>query len=207
MDPDRLLRQIQLPSPGDAEMAELAQALQIDLAHYKAPRGRAIRHAARREGLDETTPGPPALQQMFKRLRRAVADWIASLPTDPTHPFLAGKPAQFRLEGWSVVSGRDSHHAPHIHTESWANGVYYVEIPAAVEDETRRAGWLRVGPPGAYGVDEREGWPERWVKPRPGLAVMLPSHFHHETRKLAADARRICFAFQIYAAPTGVEAQ
>jgi hypothetical protein len=29
---------------------------------------------------------------------------------------------------------------------------------------------------------------------------MMPSHYHHETRRLGVDARRISFAFQIRAA-------
>ncbi|HEY1752705.1 MAG TPA: putative 2OG-Fe(II) oxygenase [Caulobacteraceae bacterium] len=201
MDQDRFLAVVRAAAPDDPDLPELAQALQTDLAHYRSPAYRAIRHAARREGVDEATDGPPALARMFERLRSAVGGWIAALPADPAHPFLAGKPERFRLEGWSVVSGRKGHHTPHVHTESWANGVFYVQVPDAVENAEKRAGWLRVGPPADYGVGDAEGWPERWIQPRPGLAVIMPSHFHHETRPLGADQTRICFAFQIYPLP------
>lgn len=197
---DRFLHVAPLtPALEPHDMAELASALQQDLTHYRRPRSRPIRHAARREGLTEATDGPPALKSIFARIRHTVAAWIAALPRDPAHPFLAAKPAQSSLEGWSVVSGRDSHHQPHIHVESWANGVYYVEIPPEVEDASRRAGWLRVGPPPAYGFGDADGWPERWIRPAPGLMVIMPSHFHHETRPLGVGAKRIALAFQIRA--------
>jgi hypothetical protein len=147
MDPDRFLRMIQLPTLDAAERAALVRALQANLKHYTSPSDRAIRYAGRREGLREQTTVRPVVARMFVRLRTTIEEWIDTLPSDATHPFLAGKPARFRLDGWSVVSGRDGHHVPHMHSESWANGVYYVEIPTVVEDERRRPGWLRVGPP------------------------------------------------------------
>jgi len=207
MDPDRFSADGPAATARRRRARALVRALQANLKHYTSPSDRAIRYAGRREGLREQANVRPILGRMFARLRTAIERLdrqFACRPDPPVSGGQAGAISTGRMER-RLRPRRAS--PPHMHAESWANGVYYVEVPAVVEDESRRAGWLRVGPPPDYGFGVRGGWPERWIKPAQDFAVMMPSHFHHETRKLAVDARRICFAFQIYADPTSAAGQ
>ncbi|HAE48674.1 MAG: hypothetical protein CMO30_17815 [Tistrella sp.] len=68
-----------------------------------------------------------------------------------------------------------------------------------------RPGWLRVGPATDRGFTAAAGggeggWDERWIRPEPGLVVLMPSHFTHETVPLGCDQRRICVAFELHPA-------
>lgn len=53
---------------------------------------------------------------------------------------------------------------------------------------------------GLEGGTDRVGWAERWIRPEPGLVVLMPSHFTHETVPLGCDQRRICVAFELHPA-------
>ena len=73
-------------------------------------------------------------------------------------------------------------------------------VPPVVADAAGKPGWLRVGPAAGRGFNAANGWDERWIRPQPGLVVMMPSHFSHETVPLGCDGRRICVAFELYEA-------
>lgn len=197
-----LLHCERLHGPDDADLGPLAAELADQLRHYAEPADRAIRNGWRRTGL-EYGEGPPSIRRMFERLREAVERYLAvlapMLAADPTHPFLAGWPHAYRLSGWSVVSGADTHHRSHIHPESWCNGVYYVEVPDVVAESDRRAGWLRVGPPEGMDGSFSE-WDEFWLRPEPGQLILMPSYFHHRSVPLGVDRRRICVAFELHPA-------
>lgn len=195
-----LLRTDRLHGPGDPDLIGLSAELRHGLRHYAEPEKRSIRHGLRRDDLREGE-GPPLLRRMFDRLRLVVERYLAEMSraaaADPTHPFLTGLPSRYRLGGWSVVSGADTHHLPHFHPMSWCNGVYYVEVPPIIAHTQRRAGWLHVGPPEDSRADFGD-WEPHWIQPEPGRIVMMPSYFHHRTVPLGVDQRRICVAFEIY---------
>jgi hypothetical protein len=198
-DPDRFLSVAPLHGPDDPDLAPLARELGSGLEHYAQPGDRSIRMGWRRNHL-ETADGP-VLRRMFDRLWRAALDYIDRLPVDPGNPFLCSRPPGLSLRAWSVVSGADTHHLPHLHAASWVNGVYYVEVPPVTADAVGKPGWLRVGPAAGRGFNAGNGWDERWIRPEPGLVVLMPSHFSHETVPLGCDERRICVAFELHAAP------
>lgn len=196
LDHDSLLR-VKHPNAADApDLISLSLELIQDKVYFEEPTDRAIRLGWRRQGLREGH-GTPVLQRMFAQFRQAVEDYCAALPADSSHPFLSNRPSSFDILGWSVISGRDTHHRSHIHPESWANGVYYVDVPPIVSETKTRAGWLRIGAPRRRGYGKDNGWTERWIKPEPGLLVLMPSYFHHETLPLEVDQQRVCVAFEI----------
>lgn len=197
-DPDRFLSITHLHGPDAPDLAVLAQELGSGLDRYDRPGDRSIRMGWRRNHLE--TADSPVLRRMLDRLWHAGLDYIERLPADPDNPFLRARPPGLCLRAWSVVSGADTHHLPHLHATSWVNGVYYVAVPSVVADAAGRPGWLRVGPAAGRGFTAANGWDERWIRPEPGLVVLMPSHFSHETVPLGCDARRICVAFELHPA-------
>lgn len=198
-DPATLLSIRTVDPPDHPDLALLDSELSEDIEHYDQPEGRAIRNGARRNHLERSES--PVLRALFERLWQAAHAYIDGLPVDPTNPFLRARPEHLGMRAWSVVSGADTYHRPHLHATSWVNGVYYVAVPPVTADAERKPGWLRVGPPPGRGFDDSSGWAERWIRPEPGLVVLMPSHFSHETVPLGRDERRICVAFELFAAP------
>lgn len=198
-DPATLLSIRTVDPPDHPDLALLESELAANIEHYDQPDGRAIRSGARRNHLERSES--PVLRALFERLWGAARAYIAGLPVDPSNPFQRARPAHLGMRAWSVVSGADTYHRPHLHATSWVNGVYYVAVPPVTADAERKPGWLRVGPPPGRGFGDASGWAERWVRPEPGLVVLMPSHFSHETVPLACDERRICVAFELFAAP------
>ncbi len=169
MDLERLLAVAPLHGPDDPDLPLLAAELSGDMLDYH-PEYRSIRRGWRRKHLEQVDSA--VLRRMFDRLRRMALDYVERLPVDPDNPFLRSRPSNFGLLGWGVVADADA-----------------VDKP----------GWLRVGPAADYGFTAADGWDERWIQPQPGLVVLMPSHFSHETRPLnQGDERRICVAFELY---------
>lgn len=196
-DPDRFLYQTSLHWADDPDLPPLTQELTSGLDRYEQPGDRSIRKGWRRNHLEQAAA--PILRRMFDRLWHVALDYIDRLPDEPGNPFLRARPARLSMRAWSVVSGAETHHLSHLHATSWVNGVYYVAVPPEVAHNTaNRPGWLRVGPATSRGFTADSGWGERWICPEPGLVVLMPSHFSHETVPTGCDGQRICVAFELY---------
>lgn len=166
-------------------------------------------HQARREPMRQSlrggsqTPGrlfgrpEPLLAQTRDALLRAVRAWIARLPDDPTHPFLARKAATARIAGsWSVKLWSAGSHANHIHSEGWASSAYYVRLPPAVTaSDGDDAGCIQFGqPPAELGLDLP---PRRTIRPMPGHLALFPSYLWHGTVPFEDVAPRMTIAFDM----------
>jgi Putative 2OG-Fe(II) oxygenase len=202
MDYDRLFHQGTCGAPPGLTEAEfhraLADEIRAKLKFYEAPR-LAIRRGWRHN--DVLSARTPALQALSRLLKREIDRYIASLPDDPTHPFIASRPSEIDIGSWAVVSGRETHHLAHVHPRAWATGVYYVVQPEVSQRHDAQLGWLRVGPPGdrlATGSDAAspDGWETRMIAPTPGSFVLMPAYFYHETEPMGVDQERICIAFE-----------
>ena len=69
-------------------------------------------------------------------------------------PHLRAVPAGYALDAWANILGDGGHQSGHIHNLGWLSGVYYVEMPAAVQDDDpERAGWIEFNRPG-YGIPD-----------------------------------------------------
>ncbi len=147
----------------------------------------------------------PEITALYDVLRQAAEDFIATLDPGPDgHPFAASAPSAFIIEAWGVISGQGGYHQPHIHPRAWATGVLYIAATASASAD--RIGWLRVGPPGdlipaAGPVWLERAWEERWIQPAPGLLVVFPAYFTHETFPMGRNEERICVAFDIVPGP------
>lgn len=197
-DPDRYLSVTSLHGPDHPDLALLAQEVSSGLEYYGRPGDRSIRMGWRRNHLEMADS--PVLRRLLDSLWRVALDYIARLPIDPDNPFLCSRPPGLSLRAWSVVSSADTRHLPHLHATSWVNGVYYLAVPPVAADGAEKRGWLRVGPAAGRGFTAANGWDERWIQPEPGLVVLMPSHFSHETVPTGCGERRICVAFELHAA-------
>jgi hypothetical protein len=171
----------------------LATELKTNLKYYGQPESRSIRNGWRQTGVMESSSA--AGGRLGATIQAQVDRYIAALPEDPTHPFLASRPSRYVLESWSVVSDGASYHAAHFHHRAWASGVYYVVRPPSSRNPGMNCGWLHVGPPD--GMDAIPGWDSRLVEPEPGTLVLMPGYFFHRTFPMGIDEERICIAFDV----------
>jgi tetratricopeptide (TPR) repeat protein len=139
------------------------------------------------------TDGPVADFESI--VREAVADYVAAIPPNATHPFLARPPKHWEFASWAAVLHYQGNLTPHIHLDGYLSGVYYPQLPATVgAPEQGHAGFFELGPP-----------PEQFplkaapdalsIKPEEGLMILFPSYFYHRTIPFEAAERRISIAF------------
>jgi predicted Zn-dependent protease len=170
-------------------------------------------HRARREPMQQSlrggsqTPGRlfgrdvPLLDMTRDALLRAVERWVATLPEDPKHPFLARKAPRVRIGGsWSVKLWTAGRHANHIHSEGWMSSAFYVSLPPSVaggpeSGEAPSAGAIQFGqPPDELGLALA---PRRVIQPQPGKLALFPSYLWHGTIPFNDPEPRITIAFDM----------
>jgi tetratricopeptide (TPR) repeat protein len=131
--------------------------------------------------------------QDFRRvLEKQIDDYLASLPKDPSHPFLGRLSGEYRFSGsWSVRLNSEGFHVNHVHPAGWLSGPTYIEVPAVIrDDDETRAGWVKFGETGLnLGPDrERVG---KAVRPAEGLVAFFPSYIWHGTYPLVSEEHRM----------------
>ena len=131
---DRFVTELQLETPpGYDDEAAFLRALEAALIPL---------HKARREPVDQSlrggsqTPGAlfqradPAIAGLRQRLVETVARYVAALPDEANHPFLARKSVTTRFQGsWSVLLHSSGRHVNHIHQDGWISSAFYVSLP------------------------------------------------------------------------------
>jgi tetratricopeptide (TPR) repeat protein len=140
--------------------------------------------------------GHELVQALQARINEAVARYIAGLPEDANHPFLARRTENFRYAGsWSSRLRGCGFHINHIHPTGWISSCYYVGVPEAVKDETARQGWIKFGEPSfAAALDNPI---RRAVQPVPGRLVLFPSYMWHGTIPFHDAQPRTTIAFDV----------
>lgn len=168
-------------------------------------------HRARHEPMQQSlrggsqTPGrlfgrpDPVIEATRRSLLRAVEGWIATLPDDRDHPFLARKRPRVRMGGsWSVKLWSSGSHANHTHSMGWMSSAFYVSLPASVHTpvpSARPAGAIQFGqPPLELGLGLS---PRRVISPRPGMLVLFPSYMWHGTVPFEDTTPRMTIAFDM----------
>ncbi|WP_417480679.1 tetratricopeptide repeat protein [Maricaulis maris] len=136
----------------------------------------------------------PVIRALATALEGLAARYLAELPVDPSHPFLARNTGRSRLAGaWSVRLRSGGGHVDHVHPAGWVSASYYVRVPASVM-AGERAGWLRIGAPGLPGLDLPV---ERYIQPEPGCAIVFPSYFWHGVEPFESDEVRVTAPFDL----------
>jgi len=171
----------------------LVSEIKSDLKFYEKPDDGAIRHSWRRDNVLEAKT--PALRALRRMMQAEVDRYIAALPDDPSHPFIAARPTRSSLIGWAVVSDADGYLVPHIHPDAWITGIYYVAQPEVSRSSQR--GWLRIGPPDRYNFRSEDGWDTLMLEPTRGTFLLMPAYFHHATEPMGVKQERISIAFDV----------
>lgn len=184
---DELVMPIEVPL--DAGLAANLEARHLAHAH---PSDQSLRGGTQTRGnLFETAD--PMLQALARDIQGAVEARLRTLPSDPTHPFLARNTGAIRFSGsWSVRLRSAGFHVSHIHPSGWLSSALYVSLPKAVR-QGKGQGELAFGAPdAALGLDLP---PRRTVKPHEGQLVIFPSYLWHGTTPFEDDAPRLTAAF------------
>jgi tetratricopeptide (TPR) repeat protein len=165
-------------------------------------------HPTTREYLDQSlrngsqTPdklfgaGHDLVERLQRRIREAVARYVAEMKEDASHPLLSRKARDFDYTGsWSSRLRDCGFHTNHIHPEGWISSCYYVALPKAVADTQTRQGWIKFGEP-ALDVALKDPI-RRAIQPRPGRLVLFPSYMWHGTIPFHDTEPRTTIAFDV----------
>ncbi len=146
----------------------------------------------------------PAIVAFRGAVNAAVQDYIAALPAEPSHPFIANAPDRWSLNGWTVILKSQGHQRAHIHPDGWLSGVYYVKVPDSVSETPGGSedGWIEFGRPPDNVRVKRES-PTRRIAPREGVMILFPSYLYHRTIPFEDSDERISFAFDVIAQREG----
>jgi uncharacterized protein (TIGR02466 family) len=130
------------------------------------------------------------------KISQAIDRYIAELAQDKDHPFLGRRRAAWRFsDSWSSLLRQGGFHTNHLHPHGWISSAYYITLPEACTDASKRQGWLQFGQAGfEFGGANAA---QHWVQPQPGRLVLFPSMFWHGTVPLEQDARRLTIAFDL----------
>jgi len=195
---DRLVRPTRIEAPeGFADLAAFNEALARHVLDHPTlvhePLNKATRGGRQTRELLVEPKGPVAALEAA--IDRAIAAYRSALAPDAAHPFLAHRPARWRLNVWGTVLAAQGHQAAHIHPAGWLSGVYYVRLPAVVAaNDAGHAGWIAFGGHDpAYGLDPVSEI--RRIRPEEGLMVLFPSYVYHRTVPFEGDELRISIAF------------
>lgn len=163
-------------------------------------------HTTKAEPLDQTlrqgtqTPGllfsrkGRMIEQVREQIGLAVSDYIAAMEPDKTHPLLSRKESAWSFtHSWSCKLRSSGFHTNHVHPMGWISSAYYVSLPDALDDASRRQGWLKFG---ESHLELGDG-PEHYVKPQVGHLVLFPSYFWHGTVPFESQDERLTVAFDV----------
>lgn len=206
MDYERLVGMVEVePMPSFASQAESLEALKatLDGMHLakRDPLNQSVRNGSQTSGHLFARPDP-TIAMVRATLQKAAERWLASLPVDPTHPFLGRNSHSVRMMGsWSVKLRSSGHHANHFHQEGWMSSAFYVSLPPSVSHETgQQAGCIQFGQPAVeLGLDLS---PRRVIRPKAGHLALFPSYMWHGTVPFTDNEPRMTLAFDMQPAAT-----
>lgn len=184
-DYERLVMVTDVPSPQGLDAASYAALVgdMLEPLHHSraAPGNQSLREGTQTSGRLFDSRDPDMLR-FRDAVREAAERMMRSMPSDPSHPFLARTSPRLDFSGsWSVrLRPGSGHHIPHFHSQGWMSSAYYARLPAT--DDKARAehqGWIHFGiPPAMFNLDLS---PRRIVEPKPGRLVLFPSYLWHGT--------------------------
>ena len=190
-DYDVFLKSYDLPVPQGFNsisdfMRELNEYLETLHVSTKQPLDQSVVHGTQTMGVLLDDPHP--LVTSFKSsLMECVDKYLATLPKDSTHPFLARVADSYAFSGsWSVQLKESGHHSNHVHPLGWLSCCSYVSV---ADLSSGKDGWIKFGETSLnLGKNEMVS---RDIQPIIGRCVFFPSYFWHGTYPIPCDQLRV----------------
>lgn len=135
----------------------------------------------------------PEVRDLGKMINARISSYIS----DPQHcPGTPGTEwaAAWNLIGWGVILSSQGYQTAHNHPSGMVSGVYYLQVPAEVNDDGEFPGCIEFGPPNDMYNTKREP-PRHRVLAQDGRMCLFPSHYWHRTIPFESSEERICIAF------------
>lgn len=204
-DPQRLVhchRLAELGFTADA-IAELNRALSAFASSEPSLREDPPEYSTRKAWHSTTNLADyanPALDELKRFIDYAFQQRKEKLSEESReHPFVRAAPSRYTVDLWAIKMKGGGTLLPHIHTDGWLSGVYYVDVPGIVNDpQANGAGWLNIG---TSRMDIKLERPPlvRSVKPEPGMMITFPSYLWHDTVPLpdSNTEQRLCLAYDL----------
>lgn len=200
-DYDRLTTRIMLDPPAGysdlpAFLSDVRDALLSEHSALHHPDDQSARHGTQTRG-HLFLRREPRITALSLALHAAIEKWLATLPTDGTHPFLRRNTGRIGFKhSWSIRLADRGFHINHIHQDGWLSSAFYVALPDAVGADGPDGlpqGALTMGAPDAsLGLGLA---PERVFVPRAGELILFPSYVWHGTVPFESEQPRMTVAF------------
>ena len=128
----------------------------------------------------------PLIQSYKWALEQAVAEYIAAMPEDSSHPLFRRKSSQFEFSGsWSVKLVAGGFHVNHVHSQGWISSACYIHLPESMNEQPGNEGCIKFGE-SALQLEGREVV-ERIIRPEAGQLALFPSYAWHGTFDIHCD--------------------
>ena len=173
-------------------MQDLTSKLEVVHANTNHPIGQSLRNGTQtyEDIFDDSSP---VIQELKSWIHQQATKFSQSLTKQKSHPFLCKVGKSISYTGsWSVCLRKGGYHTSHFHPQGWLSGVFYVDVPKAVD--TGGQGWLRFGVPEIAQLDLLADY---CVKPSNGTLVLFPSFMWHGTQAFEDGDRRMTIAFDM----------
>ncbi|NQV99932.1 MAG: tetratricopeptide repeat protein [Rhodospirillales bacterium] len=201
LDFERLIYQKQFTAPvGFASIEAFNEALfahvknHTSLKDSKLNRGLVAGQGTQELFVGEITPVLKAFQTM---INAAIEGYKQAVPVDASHPFLLSQPSAVHVTCWATLFQSSGFMDTHFHPPGWLSGVYYPQLPDAVDKRSdAHQGWIEFGR-AYYRIASTDTPPVHLIKPSPGLMVLFPSYFGHRTIPFESSQERMSVAFDI----------
>ena len=139
----------------------------------------------------------PVVRALTGVIDAALRHYLAALPGDPAHPYLARKPSNWNVHLWGTRLEQLPRIEHHFHYQGWISGVYYARVPPFVgKPASGTAGCIEFVRFQQYG--EKPITSEFMVvPPEAGLLVLFPSYFPHRVVEFPKSPLRVSLAFNV----------
>ncbi len=198
VDLDRFVRPYRLPTPpGYGSIDEFNAAFLESLGRWQTfarhPLNQSLRHGSQ-TARDLTGIDDPVVRAYVTALDEPIRQYMADVGSGKDHPLTARNTGEYRITGcWSVKLGGGGWHVNHVHPEGWLSSAYYVYVPDDLEDDEKKAGWIKFGEPPFKCTPPLP--PQKWIKPSAGTLLLFPSFLWHGTEPILDGSERVTAPF------------
>ncbi len=148
--------------------------------------------------LNSDDPGPfvRKLEKIFMERAERVMDQVEVTSPVPGHSAFGRRPRKFKVEMFASGLKGGGHVGPHVHSDAFMTGNYYVKVPEVENAENNDLGCVEYGKSlyhAAIGCEKKL----RIIRPFEGLMLAWPSYVSHSTIPCGTDQSRMVVGYDI----------